>query len=137
MAKIGDDVMIAHAQRRQDNTWLFTVCYTAHFTESDIGRRFDDSVRIGDADGGGYVHPVAFTATGATVFRRKRIVVQDGAFGATVRSDALCVSVRLHRRPDQPCCSFSYQSAGTRPLGPGTVSSTGRQSGGASSGPSA
>ena len=39
--------------------------------------------------------------------------------------------------PDQLSWSFSYQSAGTRPLGPGTVSSTGRQSGGASSGPSA
>lgn len=135
MAKIGNDVMIAHAERRQDNTWLFTIYYTAHFTDSDIGRRFDDSVRIGD--GVGYVDPVTFTATSATVFRRKRIVVPDGAFAATAVSNALCVSVRLHRRPDQPCCSFSYQSAGTRPLGPGTVSSTGRQSGGASSGPSA
>ena len=137
MAKIGNDVMIAHVERREDNTWLFTICYTAIFSESDIGRRFDDSVRVGAADRGGYVDPVAFTATSARVFRKKRIVVRDGVFGGRAVSSALCVSVRLHRQPDQLCCSFSYQSAGTRPLGPGTVSSTGRQSGGASSGPSA
>ena len=136
MAKIGNDVMIVHVEHRQDKTWLFTICYTAHFSECDIGRRFDDSVRIGDAAGGGYVEPVAFTATSAKVFRKKRIVVRDGVFADT-RANALCVSVRLHQHADQPSCSFSYQSAGTRPLGPGTVSSTGRQSGGANSGPSA
>ncbi|CAN5614289.1 hypothetical protein BH09ACT8_BH09ACT8_19730 [soil metagenome] len=98
MAKIGNDVMIVHVEQRPDKSWLFTICYTAHFSDDDIGHRFDDSVRIGDAGGGGYIEPVAFTATAATVFRKKRIVVRDGLLAKGTNSNALCVSVRLHRQ---------------------------------------
>jgi hypothetical protein len=97
MAKIGNDVMIVHVEQRQDKTWLFTICYTAHFSDADIGHRFDDSVRVGDAGGGGYVEPVSFTATSASVFRKKRIVVRDGVVATGTHANALCVSVRLHR----------------------------------------
>ncbi len=96
MAKIGNDLMIVHVEQRPDTTWLFTICYTAHFSDSDIGKRFDDSVRVGAANSGGYIEPVTFTASSARVFRKKRIVVRDGAFGKDTRTSALCVSVRLH-----------------------------------------
>jgi hypothetical protein len=91
MAKIGTDRMIVHGEQRQDNTWLFTVCYTAYFSERDLGMRFDDSIRVGDVD----VPAVAFTATSPTVFRKKRIVVRDNLLRAGSR-DAVCAWIRLH-----------------------------------------
>jgi hypothetical protein len=76
MAKISSDRMIVRGEHRQDSSWLFTICYTACFSESELGMRFDDSVRVGEGDDD-YVQPVSFTATGPKVFRKKRIVVRD------------------------------------------------------------
>jgi hypothetical protein len=94
MAKIGSDRMIVRGEHRHDNSWLFTICYTAHFSESDLGMRFDDSVRVGEGNDD-YVQPVSFTATGPTVFRKKRIVVRDDVLDNAI-SDAVCAWIRLH-----------------------------------------
>ncbi|MET0699764.1 MAG: hypothetical protein ABWY93_08865 [Mycobacterium sp.] len=91
MAKIGTERMIVHGEQRQDTTWLFTICYTAHFSERDLGMRFDDSVRVGEVD----VPAVAFTATGPTVFRKKRIIVRDNCLPHDPRH-AVCAWIRLH-----------------------------------------
>jgi hypothetical protein len=91
MAKIGTDRMIVHGEQRQDATWLFTICYTAYFSERDLGMRFDDSVRVGDVD----VAAVAFTATGPKVFRKKRIIVRDNCLPEDPRR-AVCAWIRLH-----------------------------------------
>jgi hypothetical protein len=95
MAKIGSDRMIVRGEHRQDNSWLFTICYTACFSESDLGMRFDDAVRFGEGNDD-YVQPVSFTATGPKVFRKKRIVVRDDVLDNAALSDAVCAWIRLH-----------------------------------------
>jgi hypothetical protein len=114
MARIDNDRMIVRGEQRADTTWLFTICYTACFSQSDIGLRFDDSVTIGEVHSAGqpaYARPVAFTATGPKVFRKKRIVLLDHIFGDTIggdsvgegsvdrdgRHEAVCAWIRLHR----------------------------------------
>ncbi len=67
MAKIGNDRMIVRAECRDDHSWLFLVCYTACFDESELGGRFDDRVLVRpvhsvDQSGFCYESPVAFTA---------------------------------------------------------------------------
>ncbi|CAN5394911.1 hypothetical protein BH09ACT7_BH09ACT7_03680 [soil metagenome] len=91
MARIGTDRMIVHGEQRQDKTWLFTICYTAYFTERDLGMRFDDSVRVGETG----VPAVAFTATSPAVFRKKRIVVRDKVLHADAHH-SVCAWIRLH-----------------------------------------
>jgi hypothetical protein len=133
MARIGDDSLIVSGEQRRDGTWLFTIRYTVHFEPGEVGNRFADSVQI-SADSA--ATPVPFIACGRSVLRKKRVIVRDATLtddaSATVcvRSggDALTQSARLRR--------ISTQSVGTRPRGPGVVSSDGRLSGGARSGPS-
>ncbi|AKK29361.1 hypothetical protein [Mycobacterium sp. EPa45] len=135
MARIGDDSLIVCGEQRADGTWLLTIRYTVHFEPGELGTRFADSVQV-SADGG--ATPVPFVACGRAVLRRKRVVVADKAMTddacATVcvrrggGADALTQSARLRR--------IATQSPGTRPRGPGVVSSTGRLTGGANSGPS-
>jgi hypothetical protein len=140
MVSIGDDSLIVRGEQRPDGTWLFTVRYTVHFEPAEVGTPFADSVQI-SAEGA--ATPVPFVACGRSVLRKKRVVVDDDAltglaarddFYATVcvrrrgGADALTQSARLRR--------ISTQSVGTRPRGPGVVSSDGRLSGGARSGPS-
>ena len=137
MARIGDDSLIVRGEQRRDASWLFTIRYLVYFEQSELGQRFDDSVRISMECA---ATPVPFVACGRSVLRKKRVVIDDdeiirlGDVYATVclrrrgGSEALTQSARLRR--------ISAQSLGTRPRGPGTVSSTGRLSGGASRGPS-
>ena len=135
MARIGDDSLIVRGEQRADGTWLFTIRYTVHFEPGELGTRFADSVQV-SADGG--ATPVPFVACGRSVLRKKRVVVDDKALTdhayATVcvrrrgGTDALTQSARLRR--------IAIQSLGTRPRGPGVVSSDGRLTGGAKSGPS-
>ena len=136
MATIGDDSLIVRGEQRRDASWLFTIRYLVYFEQSELGQRFDDSVRISAECA---ATPVPFVACGRSVLRKKRVVVDDaiarlGDVDATVclrrrgGAEALTQSARLPR--------ISAQSLGTRPRGPGTVSSTGRLSGGASRGPS-
>ncbi len=136
MARIGDDSLIVRGEQRRDASWLFTIRYLVYFEQSEIGQRFDDSVRISTECA---ATPVPFVACGRSVLRKKRVVVDDAIAElddvyATVclrrrgGSEALTQSARLRR--------ISAQSLGTRPRGPGTVSSAGRLSGGASRGPS-
>ena len=134
MARIGDDSLIVQGEQRPDGTWLFTIRYLVHFEPAEVGTRFADSVQI-SADGA--ATPVPFIACGRSVLRKKRVVVDDGSLTDDVRAtvcvrrrggaDALTHSARLRR--------ISTQSVGTRPRGPGVVSSDGRLSGGARSGP--
>ena len=136
MARIGDDSLIVRGEQRRDASWLFTIRYLVYFEQSELGQRFDDSVRISTECA---ATPVPFVACGRSVLRKKRVIVDDaiarrGDVDATVclrrrgGTEALTQSARLPR--------ISAQSLGTRPRGPGTVSSTGRLSGGASRGPS-
>ena len=136
MARIGDDSLIVRGEQRRDASWLFTIRYLVYFEQSELGQRFDDSVRISAECA---ATPVPFVACGRSVLRKKRGVVDDaiarlGDVDATVclrrrgGAEALTQSARLPR--------ISAQSLGTRPRGPGTVSSAGRLSGGASRGPS-
>ena len=136
MARIADGSLIVQGEQRRDASWLFTIRYLVYFEQSELGQRFDDSVRISTECA---ATPVPFVACGRSVLRKKRVVVDDaiarlGDLYATVclrhrgGSEALTQSARLRR--------ISAQSLGTRPRGPGTVSSTGRLSGGASRGPS-
>ncbi|WP_166654664.1 hypothetical protein [Mycobacterium sp. BK086] len=133
MARIGDDTLIVCGEQRPDGTWLFTIRYIVYFEPGELGTRFADSVQI-CADNG--ATPVPFIACGRSVLRKKRIIVDDDLLTdnacatVCVRSGAhaLTQSARLRRS--------SAQSAGTRPRGPGVVSSAGRLSGGARSGPS-
>jgi hypothetical protein len=137
MARIGADSLIVRGEQRRDASWLFTIRYLVYFEQSEVGMRFDDSVRITEDHS---ATPVPFVACGRSMLRKKRVVIDDdeiirlGDVYATVclrrrgGSEALTQSARLRR--------ISAQSLGTRPRGPGTVSSTGRLSGGASRGPS-
>lgn len=135
MARIGDDSLIVLGEQRPDGTWLFTIRYTVHFEPGELGSRFADSVQISPD---GAAASVPFVACGRSVLRKKRVVVGDAALTddacATVSvrrggcADTLTQSARLRR--------ISIQSDGTRPRGPGVVSSAGRLSGGARSGPS-
>ena len=135
MARIGDDSLIVRGEQRPDGTWLFTIRYLVYFEPGEVGNRFADSVQV-CADGA--ATPVPFVACGRSVLRKKRVIVDDDTLTddsyATVcvrhrgGGDALTQSARLRRS--------SIQSVGTRPRGPGVVSSAGRLSGGARSGPS-
>ncbi|WP_328364080.1 hypothetical protein OG976_09220 [Mycobacterium sp. NBC_00419] len=137
MARIGDDSLIVRAEQRADATWLFTIRYTVYFDQSELGMRFDDSVQVCDDH---CARPVPFIACTPSVLRKKRVVVNDDAI---TQVDNVYATVCLRRRggPDAVIQSarlprISAQSLGTRPRGPGTVSSAGRLSGGASRGPS-
>jgi hypothetical protein len=81
MARIGSDRMTIRIDTRSDNTWLLTVCYTACFGHSDLGKRFDDTVVVQDLCGSaGWTAPgVTFTATSIRVLRKKRIVLRSNA----------------------------------------------------------
>jgi hypothetical protein len=90
--------MIVRSQRRPDDSWLFTVCYTARFTPAEVGKRFHDAVLVGpvsDGSNGSAVceMPVSFTATGEWVYRKKRIVVRGGSCASTA---PVCAWIRLH-----------------------------------------
>lgn len=98
MATIGDDRMIVGGRQRVDGSWLFTICYTAHFADDDLGLQFDDTVRISGSQRLGELAPAAecpvpFRAGAHQVFRKKRIVVR--ACGADL---PVCAWIRLHRR---------------------------------------
>lgn len=137
MPRIGDDSLIVRGEQRRDASWLFTIRYLVHFDPSEIGQCFDDSVAVCDEY---TATPVPFVASGLSLLRTKRVVLDDPAIAEAVDiyatvclrrrggSDALTQSAPLRR--------ISAQSLGTRPRGPGTVSSGGRLSGGASRGPS-
>jgi len=102
MATVGNDRMIVRADCRDDRSWLFLVCYTACFGESELGLRFDDSLLvrpIHDVDqcGFGYESPVTFTACSHRVFRRKRIVVRAGCYDPEAGLDTVSAWIRLQR----------------------------------------
>jgi hypothetical protein len=102
MAKIGNDRMIVRGEQRSDDSWLFTICYTAIFADADLGQRFDDSVQIReihcpDRPQRAYECPVSFRATGHRVFRKKRIVVRGEDYDADAGLDTVCAWIRLHR----------------------------------------
>lgn len=135
MARIGDDSLIVQGEQRPDGTWLFTVRYVVHFEPGEVGTRFADSVQIA-ADGA--ATPVPFIACGRSVLRKKRVVVDNRSL-----TDDVCATVSLRSRGGGDALTQSarlaricIQSAGTRPRGPGVVSSAGRLAGGARSGPS-
>ena len=134
MARIADDSLIVCGKQRRDGTWLFTVRYIVHFEPGELGARFADSVQISED---GAATPVPFIACGRSVLRKKRVVVHDD----TLTDDA-CATVCVRCRGGDPLTQsarlrrISTQSVGTRPRGPGVVSSAGRLSGGAKSGPS-
>ena len=98
MASIGSDGMMIRGEQRNDDSWLFTVCYTACFSANDLGRRFDDTVAIRELHGCTRIaqsqHGVTFTATSAKVWRKKRIVVPATAV------EAVCAEI--HLIPAQP-----------------------------------
>ncbi len=140
MARIGDDSLIVRGERRRDGTWLFTIRYLVYFEPAELGTRFDDSVQIAVDVA---ASPVPFVACSRSVLRKKRVVVDDDALQPFSARDGVCATVSVRRRgaPDALTQSarlrrISAQSVGTRPRGPGTVSSAGRLSGGARSGPS-
>lgn len=94
MARIGNDRMITHGEQREDNSWLFTVCYTAYFSDDELGQRFDDLVIIRELRGqriAGAEQAVTFTATSPRVFRKKRIVVHQNSI------ESMCALIRLQR----------------------------------------
>lgn len=98
MASIGSDRTIIRSQRRNDNSWLFTVCYTAFFSEADLGQRFDDAVAIREVHGQSRIaeeHSVTFTASSPRMLRKKRIVVRGAAI------EAVCAQISLHRSAAQ------------------------------------
>jgi len=140
MAKIGDDTLIVRGEQRPDASWLFTIRYIVFFEQCELGMRFDDSVCI-CADCA--ATPVPFVACGRSVLRKKRVVVDGEALTEFSAHDELYATVSLHCLGGADTLTqsarlrkISAQSWGTRPRGPGTVSSTGRLSGAASSGPS-
>ena len=93
MARIDDDRMIVRSEQREDKSWLFTVCYTAFFSESDLGQRFDDAVAIRELHGQSRIaeeHSVTFTARSPRMWRKKRIVVRAPAI------EAVCAQISLH-----------------------------------------
>lgn len=102
MASIGSDTMIVRCERRADDSWLFTVSYTALFADTDLGEQFDDSVQIIETLPSGRVQicecPVAFRATGPRVFRKKRIVLRGVDHDPNLGWDTVWASVRLHHR---------------------------------------
>jgi hypothetical protein len=135
MASIGDDSLIIRGEQRPDGTWLFTIRYLVLFEPGEVGNRFADSVQICPD---GAAAPVPFIACGRSVLRKKRVIVDDN----TLTDDA-CATVCVRRRGGVDALTqsarlrrISTQSVGTRPRGPGVVSSGGRLSGGARSGPS-
>ncbi len=105
MATIGNDRMIVRGEQRADRSWLFTICYTAHFADADLGQQFDDAVQIQEIHGWtghepAYECPVSFRATGRRVFRKKRIVVRGDDYDVQAGLDTVCAWIRLHRSSD-------------------------------------
>ena len=138
MARFADDTLIVRGEQRSDASWLFPIRYLVVFDQFEIGLHFSDSVRVSrDHEGA----PVAFVAGGSSVLRKKRVVIDDDAFGTLGGCDAIDAVVCLRREDGEEQVQsarlrrISAQSAGTRPRGPGTLSSTGRLTGGVSSGP--
>lgn len=139
MARFADDTLIVRGEQRSDASWLFTIRYLVVFEQCEIGMHFADSVRVSQDHIG---TPVAFVACGSSVLRKKRVVIDDDAFGTLAGCDGIDAVVCLRRQDGEEeqvqsarLRRISAQSSGTRPRGPGTVSSTGRLIGGLSSGP--
>jgi hypothetical protein len=95
MARIGNDRVIVRGEQRPDDSWLFTIRYTIHFDQSELGQRFDDSVGITEnGPVSASATPVSFVACSPFVFRKKRVVV--GAAGEPLH-DEVYATVRVHR----------------------------------------
>lgn len=139
MARIADDTLIVRGEQRSDASWLFTIRYLVLFEPGEIGLHFADSVRVSQLHVGA---PVPFVACGSSVLRKKRVVIDDEVFGEPGTRDGVDAVVCLRRQDGDEeqvqsarLRRISAQSSGTRPRGPGTVSSNGRLAGGVSSGP--
>lgn len=122
MARIGDDTLTVRAERRSDASWLFTIRYLVYFDQSEVGNRFDDWVAVSQDCA---ATPVPFVASGRSVLRKKRVVVDDDALAElTARDDvyatvclrprdgdqALVRSARLRRVSDRLLCALSAPS---------------------------
>ncbi len=122
MATIGNDRMIVRGEQRADRSWLFTICYTAFFAQSDLGQRFDDAVQIRqvhrrNGSAPAYECAVAFRATGRRVFRKKRIVVRGEDYDATGGLDTVCAWIRLHHRAEADIVDDEQRTPPLAPAG--------------------
>lgn len=105
MATIGGNPAIQRSSARPDGSWLFTVSYTACFAPDEVGRRFDDTVGIRQVSCAGEdccdsEAPVWFTATGARVYRKKRIVVRRNCFDTAAGLNRVSAFIALHPAGD-------------------------------------
>jgi hypothetical protein len=95
MARIGDDPLIVRGELRRDASWLFTIRYLVYFEQSELGQRFDDSVRISTECA---ATPVPFVACGRSVLRKKRVVVDGEVLTELSTHDDVYATVCLRRR---------------------------------------
>jgi hypothetical protein len=95
MARIGDGSLIVRGEQRRDASWLFTIRYLVHFEQSELGQRFDDSVRINTEC---TATPVPFVACGRSVLRKKRVVVDGEVLTELSTHDDVYATVCLRRR---------------------------------------
>lgn len=95
MPRIGDDSLIVRGEQRRDASWLFTIRYLVHFDPSEIGQRFDDSVQVCDEY---TATPVPFVASGLSLLRTKRVVLDGRMFTELRAHDDVYATVCLRRR---------------------------------------
>ena len=81
MARIGNDRFFERGERRPDGTWIFTISYTVHFGPFELGKAFNDAVKIWEHDPSdddrisAYPVPDRFVATASSVFRKKQLTL--------------------------------------------------------------
>jgi hypothetical protein len=104
MARIGNDRVVERGERRPDGSWMFTISYTLHFDPFEIGKAFQDAVKIWEHDPSDddritvYGVPETFVATGPSVFRKKRFTASADALDTEIGREEVCAWIWLRGR---------------------------------------
>ncbi|MER7816642.1 hypothetical protein [Streptomyces sp. NPDC096153] len=106
MAKIGTDRIVESARPRPGSNptlWDFLITYTVHFEASELGRDFEDSVKIWEEDLSAddritaYAPKELFRATGLRVFRRKRFTALGAVLDTEIGDEEVYAWIWIRR----------------------------------------
>ncbi|MEV6683725.1 hypothetical protein AB0N09_43920 [Streptomyces erythrochromogenes] len=106
MAKIGTDRIVESARPRPGSSpalWDFLITYTVHFEASEIGRHFEDSVKIWEEDISvddkitPYAQKELFRATDFRVFRRKSFTALRDVLDTEIGDEEVYAWIWLRR----------------------------------------
>lgn len=98
---------------RSDGSYLFTITYGVHFSNDELGRRFDDAVKIWESDSdhpppspfdpagddpiSAYTPPETFTASANAVLRTKQITLTRDQLSTEIGTEEVYAWIWVRR----------------------------------------